>query len=64
METAIKDLDYSNPPNLSGTISIGMTETSIMIPILTDTLNEENETFNLTLDNLSGAVFANGSMHL
>ena len=57
--TATKDVDYSNPSSLNGMIAIGMTETSVVIPIMTDTINEENETFNLTLANLSGAVFAN-----
>ena len=55
--TAIKDTDYRDPSSLEGSIAIGETEDTIMIPILTDSLNEGNETFNLTLSNLSGAVF-------
>ena len=53
-----------NPRSLRGIIAIGTTNTSIHIPILTDTLNEGNETFKLTLSNLSGAVFAGSETKL
>ena len=55
--TALKDTDYENPTSLTGRIEVGSTTTTITIPISPDTLNEGNETFNLTLSNLSGAVF-------
>ena len=41
-------------------IAIGSTETSIMIPITSDQFNEGNETFNLTLSNLTNSVFTGG----
>ena len=56
--TATKNIDYENPTSLKGMIEIGARSTIITVPISSDTLNEGNETFNLTLENLSGAVFA------
>ena len=50
-----------SPIKTSYTIPLNTTETTITIPILSDTANEGNETFNLTLSNLTGAVFAEGT---
>ena len=59
-----KDSDYANPSSLSGRIAVGESKTTITIPIKTDSLNEGNETFNLTLSNLMNAVFTGGKTTL
>ena len=59
--TASKLVDYNDPAITRYTIPLGSTETTISIPILSDTLNEGNESFDLTLSNLTGAIFAEGT---
>ena len=62
--TATNSIDYENPTSLSREIAIGNTTDSIMIPIKSDTLNEGNETFNVTISNLVGAILANNASTL
>ena len=59
--TATKFADYNNPTKTRFEIPLGSTEVAIPIPILADTNNEGNETFNLTISNLVGAEFASGT---
>ena len=59
--TAILDSDYSNPTNTEISIAAGTErEGTITIPITSDTADEGNQTFELTLSNLTGAAFASG----
>ena len=62
--TATKGDDYRNPTSLQGEIAINSTTTTISIPITDDDVEEENETFNITISNLVGAVFADGGATL
>ena len=59
--TAIKDTDYEDPTDTSITITSGATGQdlikTISIPITSDTDNEGNETFIITLENLTNATF-------
>ena len=59
-DTAVQADFITQPHN---TLSILPTETSgiIAIPITNDTIDENNETFTLTLSEISGAVFAGGT---
>ncbi len=56
--TATKRVDYVEEGTRTATISAGSSSGSFSIPIIDDLYNEGNETFNLTLSNLSNAVFA------
>ena len=64
-DTATKNVDYTEPAALERmvTISGGETTASVSIPIRDDTSREGNESFNLTLSNVSGAVFESGATH-
>jgi hypothetical protein len=53
--TATAGTDYTVPTELTVTIPIGATEATITIPITGDTLNESNETFNVTLTGAANA---------
>ena len=59
--TATKFADYGNPANTTYTIPLGSTEVTITIPILSDSNNEGNETFDITLSNLTAAVLSSGT---
>ena len=64
--TTTKGTDYTEPQTTNYTIPATQagqpanTEVTISIPITGDTTNEGNETFDLTLLNLTGASFASG----
>ena len=58
---ATKGSDYSNPTQTSYTISSGNPEVTISIPISNDSESEGDETFELTLSNLTGASFASNN---
>ena len=59
--TATKGTDYTEADNRDLRIPSGQTTTMISIPIAKDSMAEGNETFNLTLSDLStSAVFARG----
>ena len=69
---ATKDEDYKDPTSatsesssgqtvLKQTINAGSIESAIIIPILNDLKNEGDETFTLTLSELTGANFASGT---
>ena len=51
-------------PARTATISEGELTGSIQIPILTDEINEGNETFTVTLTGVNGAVFSNGQSNI
>ena len=53
-----KGEDYTESADRTIRISAGETTKKLSIPITDDSSNEGNETFTLTLSNLSGAVFA------
>ena len=57
--TATKDSDYLNPTTNNVLIAIDARRGTITIPILEDNDLEHDETFLLTLSNLSGAKFSN-----
>ena len=56
--------DFNDPTQTTGTIAIGNDEATILIPILSDTAEEGNETFTLTLSNILGATFVGGGTTL
>ena len=58
---ATKGSDYTNPTQTSYTISSGNPEATISIPISNDSESEGDETFELTLTNLTGASFASSN---
>ena len=58
---ATKGSDYTNPTQTSYTISSGNPEATISIPISNDIESEGDETFELTLTNLTGASFASSN---
>ena len=62
--SATKVTDYTEAMEAERTLTIsgGDTTKSISIPIIDDTLAEDDETFILTLSNLTGAVFASGGI--
>ena len=62
-DSATKGSDYTEALEAERTLTIsgGDTTQTISIPIRDDSIDEEDETFTLTLSNLSGAVFAEGS---
>ena len=59
--SAIKDEDFTDPSNLMKTIQIGDTSTTIMIPITDDSKHEGDEEFTLTLSDLVGVVYSDGT---
>ena len=59
--TTSSNVDYIEESNRSITILAGNTTGSISIPIVDDAEIEENESFVVTLFNLSGAKFTSGS---
>ena len=59
--TAAKDSDFSDPASYSGSITAGSTSSTILIPIINDTVHEGSETFQIKLKNLLGAKFVSDS---
>ena len=59
-DTATIVTDYANVQTPI-TIPIGMTTASLTVPIVTDDMNEGNETFTLAITGLTNAVFADGT---
>ncbi|HVJ99176.1 MAG TPA: Calx-beta domain-containing protein [Acidimicrobiia bacterium] len=47
--SAQSDVDYVNPPYQAYTIPVGQSETFINVPIISDTIDEPNETFIVVL---------------
>ena len=63
-DSATEEVDYTVPAASERMVSIagGESTDSVSIPITDDEIREGDETFTLTLSNLTGAVFANGAM--
>ena len=62
--TAALGEDFMSPVINRRTININSITDSQLIPILNDTDNEGNETFSVTISNLTGANFASGGTEL
>ena len=62
--TATLGEDFMSPVINRRTININSITDSQLIPILNDIDNEGNETFSVTISNLTGASFASGGTEL
>ena len=56
-DTATKTADFTDPSSLSGTIAAGESGATISIPIISDSVHENTESFTIRLKNLKGAKF-------